>query len=130
MVTYVDMNGNTVELPVMTLDIVSRYEDATNCTAVRDKAVMMLDLMRDIIDEAYLTKRLGSLDLEKIDLVELCNLFEGTSAAYGEAMRAERDAANTASIDAAERVLDKVQKMADALEANKGANRQVFSPVA
>lgn len=126
MVTYIDMNGKTVDLPTMTLDIVERYENATNCTVIREKAVMMLDLMRDIMDESYLTERVGSLEIEKVDLIELCNMFEGTSAAYGAAMRAERDAASTASIEAAERVLDKVQRMADALEANNGVSRQIF----
>ncbi len=128
--TYTDARGNEVELPKLTLAL-SRKMDAPNkATTSEDKWRSEYAFLSDAYDGDYLSGWLDGKTFDSIDLSRLDALYVGTVGIYmAPAIEAQRQqmAGSLRSLDDLD--LDKVYKVADAVQAINSVGRQGFKAV-
>lgn len=82
MAQMTDRLGNTVELPKMTLEAKQRLDGANS--APQDKAglTLRLNVLKEFLDDDYMTERLDGDTVDNVDVMELIILTSEVFNAY------------------------------------------------
>lgn len=82
MTQMTDRLGNTVELPKMTLEAKQRLDGANS--APQDKAglTLRLNVLKEFLDDDYMTERLDGDTVDNVDVMELIILTSEVFNAY------------------------------------------------
>ncbi|MBQ9784292.1 MAG: hypothetical protein IJW29_02205 [Clostridia bacterium] len=112
-----DIDGAAHELPKMTLKVKEAFRDATDRRkSEREQATALLKLMKDLLPDDYVAKRLGGKTVDSIDVVELAVLTEQVWDAYQSPIEEARNARAAAKLDEMQPTIDEVRGLMDAVE--------------
>lgn len=99
--TYVEIDGERLELPKYTVALAERLRDVGSTEGIAEKAMVMHACMTDLLGADFVRDKTGSGDYVECDLCELANLFDVVNDAYSAAMRRSRaDAEDARARDA------------------------------
>lgn len=112
-----DIDGAAYELPKMTLKVKEAFRDATDRRkSEREQATALLKLMKDLLPDDFVAKRLGGKTVDSIDVVELAVLTEQVWDAYQAPIEEARNARAAAKLDEMQPTIDEVRGLMDAVE--------------
>lgn len=128
---FIDIDGETYELPKMTLAIEDAFAEATRPGKDRKRQVAdTLSLMLDLLPHDYVAARVGGDTAASVDVVALAVLAEEVWDAYRAPIDDHRSAKASEIMDEMKPILDQLTTAAAMMEKQqKGASRQGFSRV-
>lgn len=125
-VIYID--GNEHELPKMTLKVKEAFNAALDKRkGEREQATALFKLMKDILPDDYVCKRVGGKAVDSVDVVELAILAEEVWDAYQAPIAEARNERQRAQIAEWQPILDDMRGILEAVErGQKAQGRNAF----
>lgn len=126
MIEYSDNQGQTFELPKMTLKLSAEMDRVAAAAAGAERFKAEYEFVKKALPKEYVDARLEGKKIDDIDLVALAVLYSELDTAYAKPVLEARMSGANAQIEQMKPMLDAASSVAEISGANRKANRQVF----
>lgn len=117
MATYTNLQGETFDLPPMTLKLNAIQERVARAEAAEPRFAAMLEWCKAVLPSEEVAKTVGAKAVDKADLVKLQILYMKTKSLYDAEIRAATDDANADAMEQLARLSETMSGIARGIAA-------------
>lgn len=126
MIEYSDAQGQTFELPKMTMKLSVDMDKVAAASAGAERFKAEYEFVKKALPKEYVDARLDGKKIDDIDLVALSVLYSEIDSAYAKPMLEARMAGANAQIEQLQPMLNAASSVAGIANINRKNSRQVF----